>query len=131
MSNFGAVPTAILSAINTAVTLGGSRDGFINYTKIPADQFPFAMVYNPTKEIDRGEFRHGVETTANPVIVVWHDDDVATVNAGIVAIEAQIASDPTLGSVVEDAWVAVAGRDEGLDSPYSAAVLQINTRMNV
>lgn len=131
MSNFGAVPTAILTAIGNAVTLGGSRDGFISYSKIPPDQFPFAMVYNPSKEHERGEFQHGVETTANPVLVVWHGATIATVNAGIVAIEAQIKSDPTLSSVVEDAWVSLAGRDEGLDSEFTAAVLVIDTRMSV
>jgi len=127
VSNFGDVPAAILKVIDNAITLGGSRDGFISYAKIPPGEFPYAMIYDPVKEIDRGEFQHGVETTANPVLVVWFDETIDNVNKAVGLIEAEIASDPTLDGVVEDAWVAVVGRDEGLDSKHTAAVFQINT----
>ena len=131
MSDFGAVPTAILTAIGNAITLGGSRDGFISYDKIGAGNYPYAMVYNPIKAIERGQFQHGVETTANPVLVVWSNTAIATINAAVVLIEAEIASDPTLGSVVEDAWVATVARDEGIDSEHTAAAFLIETRVNV
>ena len=130
MSDFGDVPAAILSAIDGAITLGGSRDGFIGYEHIPAGAYPYAMTYGPVKEIDRGEFQHGVETTATNVVVVWNGDTLATVNAAMVLIEAAL-NGSTLGSIVEDTWVAVAGRDESLESPLIAAVFQINTRVNV
>lgn len=127
MSDFGAVATAILSAVGSAITLGGSSDGALSYGKIPADQFPFAMVYNPIKKITRRPFRHGLEETATPLTVVWRDETIANVNAAVVLIEAQIASDPTLGGVVEDAWISIVGRDDGLDTEYTAAVFQVDT----
>jgi hypothetical protein len=131
VSDFGDVPAAILTAVGNAITLGGSRDGFIAFEKITPEEFPFAMVYDPIKEIDRGEFQHGEETTANPLLVVYSGATIATINADMVLIEAGIASDPTLGGVVEDAWVAVAGRDESLDTDYTVAVFQIDTRGSV
>ena len=131
MSDFGEVPTAILAAIDSAITLKGSRDGFMLYSKIPPDDFPYAMVYDPVKEIDRGEFQHGEERTSNPVVVVWKNETIANVNAAVVLIEAEIASDPTLGGVVEDAWIGLVGRDESIDSPFTAAVFQIETKGTV
>ena len=130
MSDFGDVPTAILSAIDGAVTLGGNRDGFIAYSKIPADQFPYAMVFNPTKEHVRGEHQHGLETTANPVLVVFHNETIANVNDQAILIEAAL-NRSTLGGKVEDTWVALVGRDEGLDSEFTALVFSIETRVYV
>jgi hypothetical protein len=131
VSDFGDVPAAILTAIDSAISLGGSSDGFMPYDKIPDDQFPYAMVYNPQKLLERGEFRHSSETTANPTIVVWKNVAMSTVNAAVVLIEAEIASDPTLGGVVEDAWVSLVGRDEADDANFTAAVFQIDTRGSV
>jgi hypothetical protein len=131
VSSFGDVPTAILEAVGNAITLGGSRDGFQRYEDIPPDQFPFAMIFNPIKEQARGDFQHGEETTINPLLVVYSGATIATINADMVLIEAEIISDPTLGGEVEDAWVATAGRDESLDSDFTVAVFQIDTRGSV
>ena len=59
------------------------------------------------------------------------DETIANVNTGIAAIEAAIVADPTLSGAVEDAWVAAVGRDEGLESQYTAAVFQIDTMGSV
>lgn len=131
MSSFGAVPAAILAAVGASITLGGSRDGFQAYPKIPAGSFPYAMVHSPVKQLERGDFRHGVETTATPLIVVWHAETITNVNAAIALIEAGIQADPTLGGVVEDAWVSVVGREETVDSVFTAAIMQIDTLANV
>lgn len=130
MSDFGDVATAILAAVDGAITLGGSRDGAISYSKIPTGSFPYAMVYNPLKQIERGEFQHGTETTATPLIVVWYEATMATVNDAVVLIEAALDGS-TLGGIVEDTWVSVVGRDEGVDSPHTAAVFQIETRGSI
>ena len=131
MSDFGAVPAAILSALNNALSLNGSQDGAINYEQIPADEFPFAMIYDPVKTQERGDFQGGVERTANPIIVVWSDAAIADVNAAVVLVEAELASDPTLGGLVEDCWVSVVGRDESVESDLVAAVFQIDTKGTV
>lgn len=130
MSNFGAVPIAILAAVDGAITLGGYRDGFVSYAKIAPDEFPYAMTHSPQKELERGEFQHGTETTATPLVVVWHDETIANVNDAMVTIEAAL-NGSTLGGIVEDTWVALAGRDESIDSLHIAAVFQVNTRGTV
>ena len=131
MSDFGAVPTEILSAVGGAITLGGSRDGFISYTKIPPGEFPFAMIYNPVKEIERRPHQHGEERTSNPLVVVWANTAIADVNTAIALIEAALDGSTLGAAAVEDTWVAAVGRDEGLESPYTAAVFQIDTKGSV
>jgi hypothetical protein len=131
MSDFGAVPAAILVVVDGAITLGGSRDGFISYERIGPDEFPYAMIHSPVKERDRsGILQHGVETTANVLVVVWKSQTIATVNADVVTIEAALNAS-TLSGIVEDTWCAAIGRDEGLDSEHTAAIFQVNTRGSV
>lgn len=132
MSDFGAVPAGILTVVAGAITLGGNRDGFIHYAKIPADQFPFAMIHSPVKQLERGEFEHGIETTANVLVVVWKAAAIATVNTDIALIEAALDGS-TLGTpaIVEDTWVSVVGREESVESDFTSGVFNVETRVAV
>jgi len=130
VSDFGAVPAAILSVVDGAYSLGGYRDGFILYDEIPPDEFPYAMIHSPVKERERDDFQHGAETTANVMLVVFRNETIANVNAAVVTIEAALDGS-TLSGIVEDTWCSAIGRDEGLDSNFTAAVFQVNTRGSV
>ena len=88
------------------------------------------MIYNPVKEIERRPHQHGEERTSNPLLVVWANTAIGDVNDDIALIEAALDGS-TLGGEVEDTWVAVVGRDEGLKQLHTAAVFQIDTKGSV
>ena len=131
MSDFGDVPAAILAVVNGAVTLGGYRDGFIAYTKLAPDQFPYAMVHSPVKKLDRGEFQHGVETTSNQLWVVWKDTAIADVNDQVILIEAALDGSTLTVNIVEDTWVSEVTRQQSVDSDFTGAIFTVETRVNV
>jgi hypothetical protein len=126
VSDFGDVPTAILAAVDGAITLGAYHEGAVALDKIAESEYPYAMTYNPVKRQARGDLQHGEEVTITPLIVVWINETIANVNAAIVLIEAALDGS-TLGGVVKDTWVAEVIRYESTDSPRIAVDFEIQT----
>jgi hypothetical protein len=130
VSNFGAVPAAILSTVNGAITLGDYQEGAISPDRIGESQYPFAMTYNPVQRHTRRPHKHSEETCITPMVIIWDASTVAQVNTAINSVKSALDGS-TLEGIVEDTWITEIVRYESPDSDRIAVDFEIETKGSV
>lgn len=94
-------------------------------SSIPPDQYPAAMVANPSIATDRLDFQQDDTTIQAQVFLLRSPGDVAQLRTDVETLRTSIYSTPDLGGIVDDSWISDTALDE-TQKPRVAAGLIVS-----
>lgn len=128
MSQITDIVTALVADVTAALTSYNSVDSvYTAADDIREGEMPKAMVFNPGLEVERLPYRQVSEITTLGIALVRKHGEAAEIRTDVEAIIAQIESDTTLGSKVDDSLVDAIEIDE-TRSDHTFAVLTVQAR---
>ena len=125
MSDAGDIVAAILADVSAAVSLGGSSVESVSVESLPEDSFPFAMIVQTDYSSDRLDWIQEQRSWIISGQLFQRGGTRDDMQTKLEAVRDQLAADPTLGGVVDDATVDVAVPDSHPDAETIAGEFSV------